>query len=107
MGRTGEAPERPYLESSLNYGHRLHGSFTGPIFAQRLTKQPTTMSTPAYTLHSTNFDHEPRAFQSFKETIDAAKLRGFEAYVTDGQGEVLATWSPISGLRMVQNKYSA
>jgi hypothetical protein len=65
------------------------------------------MNTPKYNLHSTNFDHEARAFQSFKETIDAAKLRGFEAYVTDGLGNVLATWSPIYGLRMVPNKYSA
>jgi len=65
------------------------------------------MNTPTYTLHSTNLGHEPKPFATFKEAIDAAKVRGFEAHVTDGMGEVLAKWSPISGLRMLPNKYSA
>ena len=65
------------------------------------------MNTPTYTLHSTNFQHEPKPFGTFKEAVDAAKVRGFEAHITDGMGEVLATWSAIYGLRMKPNKYSA
>lgn len=65
------------------------------------------MATPTYTLHSVNFDHEPKQFQSFSEAFSAAKERGFEAVITDGLGETLAQWSPITGLRMVPNKYSA
>jgi hypothetical protein len=64
------------------------------------------MNAPTYTLHSTNFDHTPKAFASFREAVDAAKDRGFEAHITDGMGEVLATWSAVYGLRMTPNKYS-
>ena len=70
-------------------------------------KHLSQMNTPTYTLHSTNFQHEPKSFDTFRETVDAAKERGFDAHITDGMGEVLATWSAISGLRMVANKYSA
>ena len=65
------------------------------------------MATPTHTLHSVNFDHEPKQFATFTETVRAAKERGFEAIITDGLGVTLATWSPIHGLRMRPNKYSA
>ncbi len=63
---------------------------------------------PIYTLHFTNFpDKECVQMTSFTALVNHAKSRGWEAHITDGMGEVIATWSPIHDLRMKPNKYSA
>ena len=65
------------------------------------------MNTPTYTVVSTNFDfHAPVSCKSFREAVEVATKRGWEASITDGMGEAIASWSPVFGLRMLPNKYS-
>lgn len=61
----------------------------------------TNPAAPKYEIFFLNFDYASNETPStFNEAVAVAKKACFEAVISRG-GEQLATWSPISGLRMI------
>lgn len=53
-----------------------------------------------YTVTSCNFSYHPALpFSTFQEALAAAKARGFEARIDHESGELVATWSPLYGVK--------